>query len=123
MANIDNVIKAHVHLGPPDSAGPAVVLLDSLPRAGMGPFNGVLKEGAFTATDFIKDLAGQPWEVFARALESGRLYVNVHTNDGVFPIDTGPGDFGPMGEIRGPLRIVGSCRRASGDFEHGTTTP
>ena len=34
------------------------------------------------------------------ALESGDTYVNVHTNDGVAPPDTGPGDF-PGGEIRG----------------------
>ena len=36
------------------------------------------------------------------ALESGNAYVNVHTNDGVDPIDTGPGDF-PGGEIRGQV--------------------
>lgn len=30
----------------------------------------------------------------------GDTYVNVHTNDGVAPPDTGPGDF-PGGEIRG----------------------
>lgn len=34
------------------------------------------------------------------ALESGNTYVNAHTNDGVAPPDTGPGDF-PGGEIRG----------------------
>jgi hypothetical protein len=34
------------------------------------------------------------------ALESGDTYVNVHTNDGVEPPNTGPGDF-PGGEIRG----------------------
>ena len=109
VANIDNVFKAHVHLGPPDSAGPPVVLLDSLPSAS-GPSNGVLKEGAFTAADFIRVFAGRPWEVFSRALARGDLYVNVHTDDGVPPINTGPGDFGPVGEIRGPLRIVGRCR-------------
>jgi hypothetical protein len=34
------------------------------------------------------------------AVESGNAYVNVHTNDGVEPPNTGPGDF-PGGEIRG----------------------
>jgi hypothetical protein len=34
------------------------------------------------------------------AVESGNAYVNVHTNDGVDPPNTGPGDF-PGGEIRG----------------------
>jgi hypothetical protein len=32
----------------------------------------------------------------------GNTYVNVHTNDGVAPIDTGPGDF-PGGEVRGQI--------------------
>jgi hypothetical protein len=32
----------------------------------------------------------------------GNAYVNVHTNDGVDPINTGPGDF-PGGEIRGQI--------------------
>ena len=36
------------------------------------------------------------------AIESDRAYVNVHTNDGVAPPNTGPGDF-PGGEIRGFL--------------------
>jgi hypothetical protein len=30
-------------------------------------------------------------------------YVNVHTNDGVAPTNTGPGDF-PGGEVRGQLQ-------------------
>ena len=37
------------------------------------------------------------------AIESGNTYVNVHTNDGVAPPNTGPGDF-PGGEIRGQIR-------------------
>jgi hypothetical protein len=32
--------------------------------------------------------------------------VNVHTNDGVDPINTGAGDF-PGGEIRGQIRTAG----------------
>jgi hypothetical protein len=36
------------------------------------------------------------------AIEAGDAYVNVHTNDGVAPTNTGPGDF-PGGEIRGQL--------------------
>jgi len=34
------------------------------------------------------------------AIESGNAYVNVHTNDGIAPTNTGPGDY-PGGEIRG----------------------
>ena len=36
------------------------------------------------------------------AIRAGLTYVNVHTNDGVAPANTGPGDF-PGGEIRGQL--------------------
>jgi hypothetical protein len=36
------------------------------------------------------------------AIESGNTYVNVHTNDGIAPANTGPGDF-PGGEIRGQV--------------------
>ncbi len=39
------------------------------------------------------------------AMESGNAYVNVHTNDGVNPPNTGPGDF-PGGEIRGQLKLT-----------------
>ena len=35
-------------------------------------------------------------------LDSGNAYVNVHTNDGVDPVNTGPGDF-PGGEIRAQI--------------------
>ena len=35
-------------------------------------------------------------------MRSGGAYVNVHTNDGVAPTNTGPGDF-PGGEIRGQI--------------------
>jgi archaellum component FlaG (FlaF/FlaG flagellin family) len=40
---------------------------------------------------------------FAEALgqiRSGNAYVNIHTNDGVAPPNTGPGDF-QGGEVRG----------------------
>jgi hypothetical protein len=37
------------------------------------------------------------------AMESGNAYANVHTNDGVAPPNTGPGD-SPGGEIRGQIR-------------------
>jgi hypothetical protein len=41
------------------------------------------------------------------AMRAGLTYVNVHTNDGVGAVNTGPGDF-PGGEIRGQLDHAGS---------------
>jgi hypothetical protein len=39
-------------------------------------------------------------------MRTGNTYVNVHTNDGVAPANTGPGDF-QSGEIRGQVRPIG----------------
>jgi hypothetical protein len=36
-------------------------------------------------------------------MRSGNAYVNVHTNDGVAPTNSGPGDF-PGGEVRGQFK-------------------
>ena len=36
-------------------------------------------------------------------MDAGQAYVNVHTNDGMDPPNTGPGDF-PGGEVRGDIR-------------------
>jgi hypothetical protein len=45
------------------------------------------------------------------AMISGNAYVNVHTNDGVAPTNTGPGDF-PGGEIRGQItQILGAVKK------------
>jgi hypothetical protein len=49
---------------------------------------------------------GREWTDLAavvEAMRSGNAYVNVHTDDGVDPPDTGPGDF-PDGEIRGQIK-------------------
>jgi len=42
-------------------------------------------------------------------LQEGGIYVNVHTNDVIAPIDMGPGDF-PGGEIRGQFGTRGRRR-------------
>jgi len=116
-SNIDNIVQAHIHCGDPGVNGPIVVWLypsvtatAALP-GGAGRHDGVLVEGTV--------VSGAPLNVrpttsplcpggissFADVLErikQGHTYVNVHTNDGVAPTNTGPGDF-PGGEIRGPL--------------------
>ena len=94
VANIQNPAAAHIHTGLVGVSGPVVVPLFSGP-AGSGRFNGVLAEGSFTAS-----------EEFLAVMTSGGTYVNVHTNDGVAPTNTGPGDL-PGGEIRGQVFAVG----------------
>jgi hypothetical protein len=102
VANIDNVVASHIHLGAADANGPVVAFLAGpFPAAG-GRFDGVLEEGTITAANLVGPLSGQSLEALVAALESGGAYVNVHTNDGVAPTNTGPGDF-PGGEIRGQI--------------------
>jgi len=38
-------------------------------------------------------------------IKRGRIYMNVHTDDGIAPPDTGPGDF-PGGEVRGQVVLA-----------------
>ncbi len=105
VANIENVFMAHIHQGPAGENGPVVVWLYPSTTPGPGPLgagriDGVIAEGTITAANLIGPLAGQPLSTLVELLTSGNGYVNVHTNDGVAPANTGPGDF-PGGEIRG----------------------
>ena len=101
-SNIENVVQAHIHLGPPGVNGPIVAFLFGPAAVGGGRHNGVLSTGTITAANLIGPLAGQPLSALIAAQNGGNAYVNIHTNDGVAPIDTGPGDF-PGGEIRGDI--------------------
>ncbi|WP_404390731.1 CHRD domain-containing protein [Humibacillus xanthopallidus] len=102
VANIDNVTASHIHLAPEGVNGPVVAFLYGNAPAGSGSANGVLATGTITATDLIGPLAGTELTALITAIEAGNAYVNVHTNDGVAPANTGPGDF-PGGEIRGQI--------------------
>jgi len=116
-SNIENVFMAHIHCGVAGENGSIIVwLFPSTATApgptGTGRHDGVLAEGTFSAENVqvaADDIqicpggvrAGNLEDVLAR-IEEGKAYVNVHTNDGVAPPNTGPGDF-PGGEIRGQL--------------------
>jgi hypothetical protein len=104
-SNIDNVTQAHIHCGASGTNGPVRMWLYPVigptgapgPNAS-GPQNGVLASGTFNPTGvFCPD-----GTALLDAMRAGLTYVNVHTNDGVAPGNTGPGDF-PGGEIRGQL--------------------
>lgn len=107
VSKIDNVFMAHIHMAPLGVNGPIVVWLfpSTTPTPGpqgAGRFDGKIAEGTITAANLVGPLAGQPLSALLDAIEAGNAYVNVHTNDGVAPTNTGPGDF-PGGEIRGQL--------------------
>lgn len=106
VANIENVTASHIHQGAPGTNGSVVVFLYGPAASGGGRLDGVIAEGTITASDLTGPLAGQPLSALIALLTSGNAYVNVHTNDGVAPTNTGPGDF-PGGEIRGQIEHRG----------------
>ncbi len=94
VANIEDVLMAHIHLAPAGENGPIVVwLYPSAPPPQLieGRFNGVLAAGAITAANLVGSLAGQTLEDLLAAIEAGETYVNVHT------------EAHPGGEIRGQI--------------------
>lgn len=121
-SNIENITQAHIHCGPPTANGSIFIWLYPSPTAttalpgGAGRHDGVLVEGTVVSgtalhVRTVAASAACPGGVasFADALakiRSGNAYVNVHTNDGVAPANTGPGDF-PGGEIRGQFQVRG----------------
>lgn len=121
-SNIENITQAHIHCGPAGMNGsifiwlyPSVTSTAAGPN-GSGRHDGVLAEGTVESgvalnVRTVAASATCPGGVanFADALRqirSGNAYVNVHTNDGIAPTNTGPGDF-PGGEIRGQLGTPG----------------
>jgi hypothetical protein len=106
VANIENVVAAHIHLGDAGVNGPVVAFLAGpFPPAG-GLSNGLLGQGTITSANLVGPLAGMDLSVLVAAMLDGGTYVNVHTNDGVDPTNTGAGDF-PGGEIRGQVKPAG----------------
>jgi len=109
-SNIDNVIMAHIHCGAPGANGPIRMWLYPVigPTGAPGPsgtgrHDGVLASGTFSPTGSVcpASAVGQDMPLLD-AMRAGLTYVNAHTNDGVAPANTGPGDF-PGGEMRGQL--------------------
>jgi hypothetical protein len=102
VAKIDNTVAAHIHCGAVGVNGPVgVTLFTGAPAT--GTLNGTLAEGTVTAPDPGNGCGWTDLAAVLAAISSGDTYVNVHTNDGVAPPNTGPGDF-PGGEIRGQIR-------------------
>lgn len=94
VANIDDVLMAHIHLGPADGTGGVVVwLYPSAPPPQLieGTSNGVLATGTITDSNLVGSLSEASLSDLIEAFENGETYVNVHTN-------TYPG-----GEIRGQI--------------------
>lgn len=95
VANIDNVLMAHIHLAPAGQNGNIVVWLypdGPPPQLIEGRTQGVLAEGTITADDLTGPLAGATMDDLLDEIRAGNTYVNVHTSE-----------FG-AGEVRGQIR-------------------
>ena len=106
-SNIENVVAAHIHCAADreNNADVAVTLYMDPAGAGSGRHNGVLATGEFSPSTPCPEGGMTVLE----AMRAGLAYVNVHTNDGNDPPNTGPGDF-PGGEIRGQIEARGPGR-------------
>lgn len=94
VANIEDVLQAHIHLAPAGQNGGIVVwLYPSAPPPVLipGRFQGVLAQGTITAANLVGGLAGQPLSALIDAMNAGNTYANVHTMAH------------PGGEIRGQI--------------------
>lgn len=98
VANLENAVVSHIHIESPGENGPVRLNLcgtpDGVPPCVSG--TGVLVEGANGNTIDIS------FDSLVSAIRAGNAYVNVHTNDGVDPPNTGAGDMA-SGEIRGQI--------------------
>lgn len=111
VANIENAFMAHIHRAAKGVNGGIVVWLYPSTATTPGPvaggrLEGVIAKGTIKAENLVGSLASQPLSALISELKEGNAYVNVHTNDGVAPTNTGPGDF-PSGEIRGQIEHRG----------------
>jgi hypothetical protein len=89
VANIDDVVAAHIHCAPAGANGPVGVTL-----FGGGPTSdpGVLAEATITEPDEENGCGWSDLDDVVEAMRSGDTYVNVHTVAH------------PPGEIRGQIR-------------------
>ncbi|MGH7476454.1 MAG: CHRD domain-containing protein [Longimicrobiales bacterium] len=99
VANIENVLMAHIHVAPAGVNGPIVVWLypeAPPPQLIPGRFQGVLEQGVITDDDVMNPLPADPLggesvALLMDAIRAGNTYVNVHTTQF------------PGGEIRGQI--------------------
>jgi hypothetical protein len=104
VSHIQNVVMANIHFASAGHNGAAVAVLFGPARPAGGRSGGQLAAGSITAGKLVGPLQGQPLSALIAAIRTGTAYVNVLTNDGVPPQDSGAGDY-LAGEIRGQIRM------------------
>ena len=97
-SNLQNPVVSHIHIAEPGANGPVRLnLCGTTDTEACGTGDGELVTGSNGAT-----LGGISFDSLVSAIRAGNAYVNVHTDDGVDPQNTGAGDMA-SGEIRGQL--------------------
>ena len=96
MTGVNNATASHIHVGGTEIAGPI-----ALPLYAATATNNPVITGSVTRATFVSPL-GISFEGLISLMENGDTYVNVHTDNGVAPANTGPGDLA-AGEIRGQI--------------------
>jgi CHRD domain len=105
LVNLKNVVAAHIHCAPAGENGAVGVTLFDPVIPGEGSVDVTSIRGTITAPDTDDGCEWADLADLVEAMRNGNAYVNVHTDDGVDPPDTGPGDF-PGGEIRGQIEVA-----------------
>lgn len=98
---LQNLTAGHLHIAPAGSNGPVAVdllALGSIQTQGRT----TMITGSFDGTALGGPVTGFPLDELIGRMDAGDVYINLHTDDGVEPANTGPGDFA-SGEIRGQL--------------------
>ncbi len=132
-SNIRNVVGMHIHFGGVAINGP--IMIDLLANGQSLTFtnSGVVAQGVIKAAgndinndgtidfEFRATPTGSltprfTFDDLIRSIRNDDAYLNLHTNDGVDPANTGPGDF-PGGEVRG--HIVDNAPSKGRDFGRG----
>jgi hypothetical protein len=105
LRDIKHFVAAHIHCAPAGENGAVgATLLGPMPP-GLGSVDIFVVQGAITAPDAENGCEWADLAAVVEAMRSGNTYVNIHTDDGVDPPDTGTGDF-PDGEIRGQIEAA-----------------
>jgi len=78
VANIEDVVGAHIHNAPAGENGGIVVFLFGEPFTDAVTVNGTLVQGTITASDVVGSIAGD-FEALIDLMKSGDTYVQVHT--------------------------------------------
>jgi hypothetical protein len=102
VTNLTNAVVSHIHIAPDGENGPVRLNLCGTPDTpACATGDGVLITGSNGVT------VGTPaitFDELVEAMRTGNAYVNVHTDNGTPPPNTGAGDM-QSGEIRGQIVV------------------